>query len=211
MDPLTIWTLIKTFRKPILYVSLVLLSWGGLAYWGHTKYVAGKHEGEVIAQKANQALADERIAHNKDKLEWEAVSAKVKADNQTEIKRLQGIIDANKKKYDEENAKLQRKLDAKPAVIYKIFKPTDVITVPHRFSVLYNAAVADHYLSPAGSKGTDSIDQGGFSLDEKVDTYDATAFTEAVIGNIEKYNQESLACNTLRNIVDEATLHNPGT
>ena len=61
--------------------SLVRISCGGLAYWGHEKYVDGKKEGLVIATAAKKALADEQAAHRKDQLEWVATSQAIERHN----------------------------------------------------------------------------------------------------------------------------------
>jgi len=201
------WTIVRlfltTYWKPLAIGVLVLASWGGLAYWGHTKYVAGRAEGIKIAEVAKTALAKEKLAHEHDRTEWEATALSVKQANDAEVKRLNGIIKAKETKISTLQANLKRKVETANVQIIKAFHPTDVIVVPHNFSLFYNAAVQHHH-SATGLAGSEKGSQeSGYSISPTFDTYDAVAFTQRIVGNIEKYNEEMLVCDGLKELIKE--------
>jgi hypothetical protein len=130
----------------------------------------------------------------------DAQNAAIEAAKQDKVE----IVEKNRKSFDQifkENKKNEQK--SKQRVSVEI-RPTDVVTAPVALVREYNAAVA----AGPGASSPDGGSKVGLPKDPvgtpgEVATFDAMAVASAIIDNVHKYNQLSLRCDTLVDIVKE--------
>ena len=196
---LVAWTFIKQYKTLFLWGVLFLFVGTSVLYYGHTRYEAGKKVGDEIAAKANLALLNEQKVHRIDVAAWKAAVEAVDAYNKSEVARKDAIIKKNKEAYDAKVKRLNKEINARPATIQSAFKPSDVVTAPSNFRLLYNGAVGSY----SSDNKTESIGTNPFVLTGEVDTFGATPFAEVMVKNVDKYNALALKCDALIDIVKE--------
>lgn len=184
------------FRTPIAIGLAVVVLLGALWGYGHHRYNQGYEVGhkEAIAAKAQLQLERDK---------WQ-VEVKIW---QEQVKKQQDALDAAKKEKEEivkqnlENFFKQKTIidkarSKREVEISKNIKPTDTIIVPSIFERVYNNTVKGSYIA-TGDKGNLQVSENRSSTLGETKTFDAFAFTQVVIKNVEQYNSLALQCGKL--------------
>lgn len=208
MVPIAAGMFLQTYWKPIAAVGAVLaiLVSFGLhgAYKHHQGYKEGLAEGEAKYQL-------EVTAHQRDIRIWEGKIQEAKQENQKEIDRLNIIAKQNFEEYLLSKSKNEQTTKIIYREIYKKIEPTDVVVVPANYAWLYDAAICagPGQQCEGGTEESESGAQGVAATSTTPGTasrskeYDAAAFAKVTIGNVVKYNELALRCNSLIDIVKE--------
>lgn len=185
--------------KELIFVVLIGLAIAGAA--GHVIYTykkVGQLEGALAQEQAGRKA--DREFYDAQVLRWEKQVAEQQAKLDAAKKDQKKIIEKNKRSFDELfkkhtklEARIQNEITAK-------LRPTDVIVAPRAVEWLFNdAAKGGSYSPPASVRDGADSERTAY----QVGTYDATAWTQALVDNALKYNELALRCDTLVDVVIE--------
>lgn len=189
-------------------IALVVLGAAAIGYYNyklHQAYNEGEKAGLAVAATWETKYKDCLSKYAADVQEWEARVQRVHDENVKEIDRRNKIIEFLNVKYSEKELELLQKQTGTRNEIKATIKVTDVVTAPANFHRLYNDAVYRSGSMPTfvGSGNPEGVQASSAELIGKSVTFDAVAFSEVVIGNVDKYNELALRCNALIDIVKE--------
>lgn len=195
---------LKKYWLYILAAIVIAALWGTYEYRGHEVKVL---KAEVIQLKAD--LKKEKGDHLADIGIWQKqVKEREKelADAKAEKQR---ILDENLNKFFKQKATTKARITSNETSIKANIRPDDVVVVPAEFYRLYNNAAG---ASVARSEGSAFVPEGEPGAVGATVTLDATAFTQVVSRNAERYNELAEQCSTLQDIVEQwenANDHDP--
>lgn len=188
-------SILWSLRTPIAIGLAILSLVGALKWYGHTKYEEGLKKGNDKAAIIEGEFRIEAAKWNKFK-EAQEREVYLAGERKKEINK-RNLEDLFKKQKANDDNRRNRENEIKANI-----KPTDTITVPAVFERVYNAAAKGPGVAN-GDQGDIQVSQDRSGLIDKTRTFDATAFSQVVIGNVEKYNKLSLQCSKLIDIITE--------
>lgn len=197
-----IWLLVKQFKTPILITVGVLSVWGALAYWGHTKYEEGFRVGHLEAVAAKKELKERTAVFEAKVIEWNAMVQKQQKELDDAIAKKEEVTKRNLEDLFKQQKKNTTKRISREKEIKANIKLTDTVTVPSEFERVYNDAVKGSALTD-GDKGNIQVPENRPSLIGETKTFEALAFTQVVVGNVEAYNELATQCGKLIDTVTE--------
>lgn len=114
------------------------------------------------------------------------------------------IVDDNRRKFDDIfTERKKNEAQSKERIVAQI-RPSAVVTAPSALVREYNEAVANGTdASTGGRRAEVRIPNDSAVLVGEIESFDAVAVAEALIGNVHKYNELALRCDTLVEIVKQ--------
>jgi hypothetical protein len=198
---LSVATFLWQYKKLFAIAAVILAVVGSVLYYGHTRYNAGEAKGLKVAAEAKLALAKEREAHKANIQQWEAQVAAVTAENQRITLRATQVIDRAAEEFKADLKAARADKDTRNAQIKDVIKPTDVVVVPSHFGLLYNGAVEGSRIATRTEQAKTN-QEGPKGIVGASATFDATAFTEVMLANADRYTSLAIQCNKLIDIVE---------
>jgi hypothetical protein len=196
------WSILWAFRTPIVIGLSILAMLGVWSWHGHVKYEEGYKVGHLEYTKLKQEFQAAQDDWKSQEKKWQDQVAAQKAALEQAQKEKQEIVKQNLNEFFKQKKTNDTKRTTRENEIKVSIKPTDVIIVPSIFYWVYNDATK----GTGSSQGTSSdvqIPQDRSSLAGETKTFDATAFTQVVIGNVEEYNSLALRCGKLIDVVNQ--------
>lgn len=186
----------------VIAILLGVIAAGGFGWKTHVDILSGQLDNE----KAAHALTKE--AFKTEAKKWdEQLKAQIEALNKSK-KEKDSIIQKHRKSFDELYKKYSEVENALKVALANAFNPDDVVVVPRKFIGLYNDAAAKRSDTPDVDGGaTEAPSYTGEPLAE-IATFDATAFSEVVIGNVLEYHRLAQRCDALVDVVMELEASN---
>ena len=193
-----LWSLRTPIAIGLAILSLVLALWG----YGHRRYNEGIEVGHKEVVKIQQILDTERMLWKREEAVWKKQVEEQKVELAAAKRLKEEIVKKNldeffKQKKANETNRSKREDEIKASI-----KPTDTITVPSVFERVYNDATKGSSIT-VGNQGNLQVSQNRSSLIGETKTFDATSFTQVIVGNIEEYNRLASQCSKLIDVVTE--------
>lgn len=206
----------KKYLIEILMVVGALILLGGVVYKAQNWCNHACREARVERDEAKAALktcqdkSEAEMAHYlNERATWQKQVDEQAAAVKTAKEAKAKIVDTNRRKFDEiftERKKNERK--SQERIVAQV-KPTAVVVAPVAIMREYNEAIANGASTATGGRSPEvGLSNDSAVLAGEVATFDAVAVAEAVVGNIHKYNELALRCDTLIDIVKELEAKN---
>lgn len=195
--------IIWEFKEYIIIAILSIVVVGlGIGWKTHVDLLSTQLKTEQLA------LANCKEEFKKEAKKWdEQLKAQIDALSKSK-KEKDSIIQKHRKSFDELYKKYSEVENALRVALQNTFDPTDVVVVPRKFIGLYNDAVAASTEAADVDSGATEAPVGATGALAKVATFDATAFSEVVIGNVIEYHRLAQRCDTLVDVVTELEANN---